>query len=411
MAINNFNELIIFFKEHDYPSYNRDNFDNYIYKNKFDFDIKSIHITGTNGKGSTANFIRDIYSSHGYKVGFFNSPFLFSPLEMIAINENNITIDEYLLLLNQLLKSIEKFHLSSFEIQTIIAYQYFKNNNVDLAVIEVGMGGEIDATNILDNPLLAIITSVSLEHTAYLGSTISAIAQSKSGIIKEGSKVLIGKLSDEAMYPIIMKCKKLYCPLQMVNDYHNERFADNGIYFDYKTFKNLFINTLGFYQLKNASLAVETSLMLDDIIPVTEDDIRCGLKKHVLSSRLEMVTPSICIDGAHNPEAIDNLMESLNKITDKPIHAIYASFKDKNIDTILSMLNRDCVTTTITTFNHPRARVKDDYFLYLEDYPFEDDYKKAIDDAIKSYPDDFIIITGSLAFSNFARRYLLKLDK
>lgn len=411
MAINNQQELKTFFSSHDYPSYDRNNFDDFVEDKKFEFNIHSIHITGTNGKGSTANYIREIYIAHGYNVGFFNSPFLSSPLEMISFNNQNISFEEYVSLLNPMLDDIERYHLSSFEIQTLIAYQYFINHQVDLAVVEVGMGGAIDATNILNKPLLAIITSVSLEHTAYLGSTISAIADAKAGIIKPGSRVLVSQLGDEAMYPIYLHVKKCHCDLHVVNDYHNEKFVNGGISFDYRPYKELFISTLATYQLKNASLAVEASNLLNDILPINEQDVRTGLATACLPSRLEMISSNVCVDGAHNPEAIESLMESLLKITDKPIHVIYAAFKDKNIDTILSILNRDCSSVTITTFAHPRARNKDDYFLYLDDYNFEEDYKHAIDEEIEKFPDDFILITGSLAFSNYARRYLLGLDK
>ena len=171
MNINEINELFV---ERLIPKYSRSNYDKYVNDTHFNFNVPSIHITGTNGKGSVANFLNNIYIEKGLKVGLFISPWLNKVNEMISINNNQITDQEIESLFNELFPLFNQYQLTSFEMQTIMAYTYFVRNNVDLAIIEAGIGGYIDATNII-NPLLSIITSVSLEHTSYLGRSVSEI--------------------------------------------------------------------------------------------------------------------------------------------------------------------------------------------------------------------------------------------
>ena len=171
-------------------TYQRDEFDFFLKKTRFNYDVPSIHVAGSNGKGSTSTYLSYIYASEGYKVGLFTSPYDVSPTEMMKIN--NKPIDSYRLekyLLDNK-KDFEKYGLSEFEIETYIAFKYFLDEKCDIAIIECGMGGEYDATNIF-TPLLSIITSISLEHTSSLGRTISEIALHKAGIIKRERPVLI----------------------------------------------------------------------------------------------------------------------------------------------------------------------------------------------------------------------------
>ena len=187
--------------------YQRANFDAFLEAVHFSFDIPAIHVAGSNGKGSTSTYFASIYSHNGYKTGLFKSPFLFVPNEMISINGNNISDEDFMAIFSQYKKQIEKFDLSAFETQTFVAFTYFKNSGCDVAVIECGMGGEIDATNIF-TPVLSVITSVSLEHTHALGYSISEVAAQKGGIIKEEVPALVGDLPDDALNVINGICKQ-----------------------------------------------------------------------------------------------------------------------------------------------------------------------------------------------------------
>ena len=404
--MNSMDELMSYFALRNNGEYSRENYDKFIKDNKLSFSFPSVHITGTNGKGSTANFIKAIYIDAGYKVGFYNSPYFYSPCELCSVNNTQIADEEFLAIFNEYKTSFEKYNLSEFEMETIISFIYFQRNNIDIAIIEVGMGGEIDATNVLNNTLLSIITSISLEHTAYLGTTVSEIAYSKSGIIKPKSKVLIGDLDAEAKNVIAQVARKEESKLFEVSEAFNPRFFKEHLLFDYQSYKDLRINSNALYQTKNAILAIDAVNLISDVFAISEDNIRNGLQTKILQGRMEYLMDNVVIDGGHNVEAIFNLLISLEKSNNKPINCLFAAFRDKNIDGMLALLNRDCEKVTITSFDHKRARTKDEYFLYLFDFEFADDYKAWIDDMIANHKDELILITGSLAFVSVVRKYI-----
>lgn len=398
-------EMKQYLLDHEYSTYERDAYDKFLKSERFNYDIKSIHITGTNGKGSVANYLYNIYLKAGYKVGLFNSPYLNDVTEMIKINGRNITDEEYLEIFNDYLKKIEKYGLSAFEIETFIAFTYFKKMGVDISIIEVGMGGYIDATNVI-TPILSIITSVSLEHTSYLGRSVSEIAENKAGIIKDEVPALVGKLEDSAMFAIREHCKEYDSPLHIVDDYHHERIENDEVIFDYLPYLNLKLHTRSLYQCKNASIAIEATNIVKDIIPVTEENIREGLYSAPLECRFEFVKDNLILDGAHNPEAMLSLTDTLDKTITKPIHVLFAVFRDKNVDSMLNILSKSVHDVTLTTFDHKRARTEEEFFLYLGDYNFKADYKAALKEMMEEYKDDIILVTGSLAFVGVIRKYL-----
>lgn len=402
--MNSINDLRAFFIDRDLSSYDRDNFDRFLKAIRFSFTIPAIHVTGTNGKGSTVNYLKGIYMHAGYKVGTFISPYFASMNEMIAVNDVHISDEDVLRLFNDQEANFNKFQLTSFEIQTYLAFTYLNEQKPDLAIIEVGMGGYLDATNIFNN-ILAIITSVSLEHTNYLGKSISEIAKSKSGIIKDRAPVLVGELDESAMYAIRETAKECRSPVFVVDDYHNDK-VEEVITFDYRPYHDLKLNTKAKYQLKNASLAIEATKILVEAFPVVEDNIRQGLLISSLEARYERINDNIIVDGAHNPEAIENLMMTVMETEAKPIHVLFAAFRDKNHSAMLTTLSKDAASITLTTFPHKRARTKDEYFFYLDEYPFYDDYHLAMQDLRAKYPEDIILITGSLAFAAMASKYL-----
>jgi dihydrofolate synthase/folylpolyglutamate synthase len=402
--MNNINDLNAFFLERDLSSYDRYNFDRFLKAIRFSFTIPSIHVTGTNGKGSTVNYLKSIYQHAGYKVGTYLSPFFESMNEMIALGDEHIKDEDVLRLFNEQEVNFIKFELTSFEIQTYLAFAYFNEQKPDLAIIEVGMGGYLDATNIFNN-VLAIITSVSLEHTNYLGKSVSEIAKSKSGIIKNNSPVLVGSLDESALFAIRETAKECRSPVYIVDDYHNDKVGDT-IIFDYRPYHDLKLNTKAKYQIKNACLAIEATKILAETFKVNEDNVRHGLLVSPLAARYERITDNIIVDGAHNPEAIENLMQTINETETKPVHVLFACFRDKNHSLMLTSLSKDAVSLTLTTFDHKRARTKEEYFFYLDEYPFYDDYVLALKDLQEKYPDDIILVTGSLAFAALVGRQI-----
>ena len=249
-------EYILSKKRNDYQ---RDNFDEFLSAVKFSFNLPAVHIAGTNGKGSTSTFLKDIYQTNGYKVGLFNSPDKIN--EMIRINDTCID-DEYInKIVNEYKKQFERFDLSTFEIETFIAFKWFIDQKVDLAIIECGMGGAFDATNVF-TPILSIITTISIEHSEFLGQSLSEIALHKAGIIKEGVPCLIGTLFGDALTTVVEKCKEENSKLTIIDHHHNVRMENNGLSFDYRPYHDLFISSLAEYRMIAACLAVEATNLL-----------------------------------------------------------------------------------------------------------------------------------------------------
>lgn len=384
--------------------YQRENFDDFLHKIKFTYLVPTIHVAGTNGKGSTVNFIKNIYQKAGYKVGCFSTPDVF--LETIKINGSCIDNNYVESIINEYTHLFEKYDLSGFEIQTFIALKYFTDMHVDIAIVECGMGGEVDATNVFV-PILSIITTISIEHSDFLGLSLSEIALHKAGIIKPQIPCLVGKLNEEAMTVIFNKCNVEKSKLYIVDDYFNVFRNDLSLYFDYNNLLKLQISSVSTYEIDAACLAIQAVKILSDDFQVSEADIRNGLIDKNLKCRFEIINedPLIILDGAHNPEAVHRLREEIDKfLPGKRLEIVFASFKDKNIALMLPELSL-IGNIHLTTFNHFRARNADDYFLYLNEYDFNDSYKDLISN-LKEDKSNIILITGSLAFTYEVRDFL-----
>lgn len=381
--------------------YQRDNFDAFLKKIGFKYDIPSIHVAGTNGKGSVCNYINNIYIANKKKVGLFISPAQNSLLDMIKVNNKDISLEEVEKIFKDYHKYFDKFDLSSFEITTFIALKHFLDEKVDIAVIECGMGGEVDATNVF-TPILSIITNVTSEHTNFLGVSISEIALHKAGIIKERVPVLIGDIEGDALEVIVSKVKEMESKIYKVDHHHNDAVTDTGIEFQYRPFGDLKIKSMSMTSATDASIALEAINILSNEYPVTAEEVREGLYQDKLASRFENIKgqPTIVLDGAHNPDAIKKLREDMERVfVDQKVHVVFASFKDKNITVMLPEIGL-LGEITLTTFDHIRAREESDYFLYLEDYKFVGDHVSLIKEMKEQYPEDVILVTGSLAFAN-----------
>ena len=342
----------------DGTDYQRDDFDSFLKKIKFSFRLPAIHIAGTNGKGSTANYIASIYQSAGYKVGLFTSPELYEINEMIKVNGVDITDKELEAIILDKKKEINKAGLSTFEIVTFAALSHFINQNCDICVIECGMGGEVDATNVFI-PILSIITSVSLEHTSFLGKSISEIALNKAGIIKDDVPVLIGDLPEDAISVISEEAKDHNSKIYSVSEAHQPTNNDEGYIFSYGTHYDLQIKSNALYSVNDACLALDAIDILRNEFPVNEENIHNGLASVSMACRMDVLEsdPLTIIDGAHNPEAFDKLAKSLQKGRfNKNIRVLLASFKDKNIIQMLSIIGSISESITLTTFDHLRAR-------------------------------------------------------
>ena len=383
------------------PSYDRENYDSFLKKVSFSYKVPSIHIAGTNGKGQTASFIASIYKEAGYKVGLYTSPYFKLPTETITINNKEIPEEVFSSYINKYKKFFDKYELTEFEITTFIALTYFNDEKCDIAVIECGMGGEIDATNVF-NPILSIITSVSMEHTSVLGRSLGEIAEHKAGIIKEGVPVLIDEFETEVISTIAERADYLNSKIEILGKYHNVNLLEDGYHFDYLTYTNLAIQKKSLTSIKNACYAVEAVTILKDKFFINEEHIKSGLLSTSLNGRMEILNigTTIIVDGAHNPEACKHLIDDVEKIAKgKNIHLVFASFKDKNISNMFPYLSTLTNDLNLTEFDNERCRREDDYFLYLDEYKYHKGHKALIKELITQYPEDIILVTGSLAFA------------
>lgn len=400
------NEMLQPFSRNDYQ---RDNFDAFLHKNGFSFTLPAIHITGTNGKGTTANYIAAIYQYSGYKVGRFTSPALDKINEMITVNNNPVSDDDFIRIFNANLKGFQKFDLSAFEIKTFIALTYFKEQQCDICVIECGMGGEVDATNVFV-PVLSIITSISLEHTAFLGHTISEIAEQKCGIIKDKVPLLIDEFDEDALETIYKFTKDRQAPIQFIKKRFETKMTSSGMMLDYHPFGEIQLSSFARYSTIDAAFALEAALLLKERFPYKEDKIQEAMLSVKMSCRFEIVSnnPLVIIDGAHNPEAAKEAVIAMNNYSRKTVHVIFACFRDKNLGSLLSQFGSLGDDLTLTTFPHPRARKEEEYFLFLGDHPFEEDAVSLVKRKMEEFPEDIILVTGSLAFAAYIKKEVFK---
>jgi dihydrofolate synthase/folylpolyglutamate synthase len=322
--------------------------------------LKTIHIAGSNGKGSTAAFIASILQECKYKVGLYTSPHFVKFNERITINGKQIG-DEYVVdFINKHQKFIDDYQLTFFEVTTAMAFQYFYDLNVDYAVIETGLGGRLDATNVL-NPLACVITSISLEHTNVLGDNVEAIAFEKGEIIKKGASVFIGKLPSEAESVMEKKCKQTNSQLYKIEDFTQEKGDLVELYTEEVELIDWIIPLRGNYQKYNAALAgltVTKIFQLDDH-GVIERGIKNVIVNTGIQGRYEYFhkNPAILFDSAHNPEGIQAFVKEYSKEAaqyNKKV-LLFGAMRDKAIPDMLSILIPVFDEILITKINYERS--------------------------------------------------------
>jgi dihydrofolate synthase/folylpolyglutamate synthase len=322
--------------------------------------LKTIHVAGSNGKGSTASFISSILQELGYDVGLYTSPHFVRFNERIKINNLEIP-DEYVAgFIQDNEKYIDEFKLTFFEVTTALSFKYFLEKKVDFAVIETGLGGRLDATNVI-NPLAVVITSISLEHTNILGDTIEKISVEKAGIIKNHTKVFIGKLPPEADKVIEERCTKTNSELFRIEDYIIEKKNKVELYTEEVDLDDWTMPLKGNYQKYNAALAGLTIAKIFDI-----DDfnlISRGIKKVLINTGLQgryeyyHENPDVIFDSAHNIESVTNFLSEFNKHKEGYNRKLllFGVMKDKAIKEMFSELNKFFDEIHVTEIDYDRC--------------------------------------------------------
>ena len=399
------NELLSWCRKGDYQ---KDNFDSFLRAIKFKFNVPAVHIAGTNGKGSTVHFLEMSFMNQGYKVGSFTSPYLYEINELIKVDNLAITDEEFTKIYKEYEKQFKKFDLSEFEIETFICLKHFSGSKCDICFIECGMGGELDATNVF-TPILSVITSVSLEHTSYLGKTLAEIAYSKAGIIKDDVPVVVGKLNEEAKQAIVNVANSHRTKVYEVVEPAGLTSTNEGYNFGYEVYDNISINNRGSYMVDNACVALECINFIKQDFPITLENIQKGFGSKTLDARFCTLESEdhIIIDGAHNPEGCFKLAKALfSRYPFGDVRILFASFRDKNLERMLANLGEVTKNIVLTSFPHERCRTEDDYFLFLGEYTYSEDPVSTLKKMREEYPEDTIVVTGSLAFAGYMLKEL-----
>lgn len=391
-------------------------------------NLKVIHVAGTNGKGSTVNFIKDVLKED-YRVGSFVSPHLITYCDRIKIGDEEISqkdfaeIGEFIIAKEpEIIKDYGELNL--FEFLTIMAIIYFDREKVDLAVLEVGMGGRADSTNIFTSreKLISIITSISMDHMEYLGNTIEEIADAKAGIITEKGLALTTNKDPKILGVINREAREKSAEIYYTKDLESEILKSDlkGIDFKVKLgdWEEFSLTQIGNYQVENALGAIYALYLLNKkgILKISTEKIRERIKTSTWKGRMEIVSkdPLIILDGAHNFDGIKKLVESIENFKFKKLYLIMSILSDKEHKKMLEEISSYTDEVVFVNLDYKRGTSPEELKKEASDYGLSAEVM-TVEDAIKHYKEkysdgDLILITGSLYFVSEARARILNYD-
>lgn len=393
-------------------------------------NLQMIHVAGTNGKGSTVSYLSCMLQELGLSVGTFTSPFIEVFNERIAINGQWIPDEAIIRLVNKYQPFVTLLDdqpavagITEFELLTVMGLDYFQEQQVDVAIIEVGLGGLLDSTNVIE-PILTAITTIGMDHTDILGETLEDIATQKAGIIKPNVPLVTGKIEEVALKVIKETAMKQNAPIKCFEEDYQVVYQGPdskwGEIFDFYNeagkIKNIKTPLLGEHQIENASLAIELFFSYCHLkqIPIKQEWIINGLAQTRWPARMEKISdePFIVMDGAHNNHAMKRLVENvMREFPQRKIWILFSALETKDITQMLAELARiPSSELLVTTFDHPKA-------LHVEKLKSMSGvtsiktaaaWQLGLADLLeKSMADDLILITGSLYFVSEIRQFLL----
>lgn len=377
-------------------------------------DLRIVHIAGTNGKGSILSYTKNILMDARYRVGCYSSPSVFGYLERFQIDGEWMAESEFPELVQKVKDAADRMtakdlnHPTVFELETAIAFEYFKERNCDYVMLETGMGGDLDSTNVIKSPLVCAFASISMDHIGILGNTLREIATCKSGIIKPGAAVVTGPQDSEAMEVLETAAGSMGCRITRTEDCIRKEHTTEGQTFLYKG-REYFIQLLGRHQLRNAAVAIEVASALQRTgAAVTEENIRNGLAKTRWPGRLEIIRKDSKIwilDGAHNAAAAECLAETLRECwPDTKFTAVTGVFKDKEYSKIAAILSG--VLNHAICIDLPevdRSLPKEELAAVYAKVGVKSDVSDSIKMAIKEATSDAVLVTGSLSLLRSAK--------
>lgn len=335
--------------------------------------LRTIHIAGTNGKGSVSAILMSALHELGLKIGVYTSPHLVKVNERFTINGEEIPDEEFFSLLDrveqasQILKQQDGLDVTFFEYTTAVAFLWFAEKNVDLAIIEVGMGGRLDATNILPAPLVTVITRIGLDHTAYLGETITEIAQEKAGIIKSGTALVVGANTAEALSVFQHEAREKGVSLRIAAEeisvarQGKQSFTGQSLFVESESYSygTIKLKLPASYQLENLATVISAlealQVRLGVAFPVSV--IKAGLENAEWRGRFCMLAPDVLVDGAHNPDGANALVAALQAVVGKKARFVFVvgMCGDKAIDSFMKLVAPICQAMYLTPINNPRS--------------------------------------------------------
>lgn len=392
-------------------------------------NMKNIHIGGTNGKGSTSSYIANTLREAGYKVGIFTSPYLERFNERISVNGEDIPNEGLGEITARVRDKIEIMleegyqHPTTFEIVTTVAFVYFKEEKVDYTVLEVGLGGRSDSTNIIEDSLVSVITPIDYDHVDVLGHTLDKIAYEKAGIIKEGGLVVSHPQKQQAL-DVLEKVAEEKGAELLVSPMENIKIKDlneyGGLYdFSYQdqVLRDIEIQQLGQYQVYNSGLALFTLLKLREkgLVDLSNEEIKKGFKTTKWKGRLEILQrqPSFLIDGAHNLQGMETLAKSLELFNYKRLILGLGILGDKDVDHMVELIAPLADEIIVTEVNMPRKLAAEELEKIVNRHNKNTRVEKNLDQAINqafdlAQEEDLIIFAGSLYLIGDVRKIVLK---
>jgi len=364
--------------------------------------LQVVHLAGTNGKGSTLSFIDSICQAHGLTVGKFMSPCILDVHDQIQINGVPITEQELDSIFELFVCSGLSGMLTDFELLTCAAFKHFERKNVDIALIETGMGGLYDSTNVV-TPIVSIITSIALEHTNFLGDTITQIASHKAGIIKESRPVIVGMLPNEAYDVVRQTAQTVQAPLYIYNE-HFTITGDASAETYYNNLKQIEVNSLqrvliGEHQRINAGVAITAFIEVAKVLNIDIDAqlIQQALKTTAVPGRFEEVLPNVFFDGAHNPASVHALVQTVQTYyPNKRVEVILGMLKDKDVQEVLQVI--EPIASKLQFIDIPNERaLSAEQFYELSNHDNKEIVQDALSTIFAPVPENTIrIVTGSL---------------
>lgn len=386
--------------------------------------LRFIHVAGTNGKGSTCAMLSKILCAQGYRTGLFVSPYVDRFNERIQFNNTPIPDEDLAEIITEIAPVVDSMEnpATEFEVITAAAFLYYTRKNCDYVVLEVGLGGELDSTNVIDTPLLSIITAIDYDHMHILGNSIEEIASAKAGIIKDGGTVLFYGQHKDALPVMEAACEKHHAALHVVDrsSLREGSYDLHGQTFDYRGYKDLRLGLLGKYQVYNAATVIDAvELLREKGVAISDEALRTGLAETVWPARFELLRedPPFFVDGGHNPHGVKGTVETFRRLfPERKAKIIMGMMRDKDVSQAIELLLPIAAEFYTVTPNNDRAMPSEELSALIRTFGATATPFSSVADAIETAArgDEPSLAVGSLYMAgevHEAFRTLMKMGK